>query len=319
MHAAGGAIADGPARRRRRKPIVDDLAATRRQHRHRASRAAARGHARDRRAGRGDRARRRSPTAPTCCCSARPTRSRRTRRRGRSRRRSRNGARGRLRASSLSWRGWSRSSRRAGPSPTASRPPSPGAPRTGSTRSSARATESSGALHLPPQRVSREGGAIDDMEPAPMGDVAGTIATFTIDRIAYSPSPPIVFAVVDFDGGGRLPVELTDVDADDAHDRRPGRDDVPQAVHRRRHPQLLLEGPPDPIRPAGRRIGGAHGLARHQGPGRDRRHGLHPLRRALGQGRRRPPHRRLRARRSRRPASTRTTSTRSGSAPRCRA
>jgi uncharacterized OB-fold protein len=75
--------------------------------------------------------------------------------------------------------------------------------------------ESSGALHLPPQRVSREGGAIDEMDPAPMSDVAGTIATFTIDRIAYSPSPPIVFAVVDFDGGGRLPIELTDVEADE--------------------------------------------------------------------------------------------------------
>jgi hydroxymethylglutaryl-CoA synthase len=74
---------------------------------------------------------------------------------------------------------------------------------------------SSGALHLPPVRVSRVGGAQDDMEPAPMSDVAGTIATFTIDRIAYSPSPPIVFAIVDFDDGGRLPIELTDVDADE--------------------------------------------------------------------------------------------------------
>jgi hydroxymethylglutaryl-CoA synthase len=75
--------------------------------------------------------------------------------------------------------------------------------------------QSSGALHLPPARVSREGGAIDEMERAPMSDVPGTVATFTIDRIAYSPSPPIVFAVVDFDGGGRLPIELTDVEADD--------------------------------------------------------------------------------------------------------
>jgi uncharacterized OB-fold protein len=48
-----------------------------------------------------------------------------------------------------------------------------------------------------------------------MSDVPGTIATFTIDRIAYSPSPPIVFAVVDFDQGGRLPIELTDVEVDD--------------------------------------------------------------------------------------------------------
>jgi hydroxymethylglutaryl-CoA synthase len=49
----------------------------------------------------------------------------------------------------------------------------------------------------------------------PMADVEGTIATFTVDRIAYSPSPPIVFAVVDFDGGGRLPIELTDATVED--------------------------------------------------------------------------------------------------------
>ena len=49
----------------------------------------------------------------------------------------------------------------------------------------------------------------------PMADVEGTIATFTVDRIAYSPSPPIVFAVVDFDGGGRLPIELTDAKVED--------------------------------------------------------------------------------------------------------
>ncbi len=72
----------------------------------------------------------------------------------------------------------------------------------------------SGALHMPPARVSMQGGAVDDMEPAVMADRVGTVVTFTVDRLAYSPSPPIVFAVVDFDGGGRFPVELTDVDAD---------------------------------------------------------------------------------------------------------
>jgi len=61
-----------------------------------------------------------------------------------------------------------------------------------------------GEVHLPPQ----PGDGVD----VPMADAAGTIATFTVDRLAYSPSPPVVFAVVDFDGGGRLPVELTDVD-----------------------------------------------------------------------------------------------------------
>lgn len=60
-----------------------------------------------------------------------------------------------------------------------------------------------GAVHLPPQP--------GDATAVPMADAVGTVVTSTIDRLAYSPSPPIVFAVVDFDGGGRLPVELTDV------------------------------------------------------------------------------------------------------------
>ena len=65
-----------------------------------------------------------------------------------------------------------------------------------------------GTIQLPPQ----PGG---HGEPVPMADVLGTIVTSTVDRLAWSPSPPVVFAVVDFDGGGRLPVELTDVDPAD--------------------------------------------------------------------------------------------------------
>ena len=62
-----------------------------------------------------------------------------------------------------------------------------------------------GAVRLPPS-------PLDDAR-RPMADAVGTIVTYTVDRLAYSPSPPVVFAVVDFDGGGRLPVELTDTDA----------------------------------------------------------------------------------------------------------
>ena len=61
-------------------------------------------------------------------------------------------------------------------------------------------------MHLPPLP--------GDDEAVPMADATGTIVTSTVDRLAYSPSPPVVFAVVDFDGGGRLPVELTDIDVD---------------------------------------------------------------------------------------------------------
>jgi uncharacterized OB-fold protein len=73
-----------------------------------------------------------------------------------------------------------------------------------------------GIIHLPPARVSSDGLHTDEMEPAPLADALGTVVTFTVDRMAYSPSPPIVFAVVDFDGGGRVPLELTDLDANEA-------------------------------------------------------------------------------------------------------
>lgn len=73
----------------------------------------------------------------------------------------------------------------------------------------------SGAVHLPPQRVSVKGGAVDDMELVPMADVEATVATFTIDRLAFSPSPPTIAVVIDFDGGGRFTSELTDADPDE--------------------------------------------------------------------------------------------------------
>ncbi|MCL2583419.1 MAG: OB-fold domain-containing protein [Streptosporangiales bacterium] len=54
----------------------------------------------------------------------------------------------------------------------------------------------------------------------PRSGTQGTIVTFTIDKLSYSLSPPLVFAIVDFDpapdgAGGRMPVELTDTDPDD--------------------------------------------------------------------------------------------------------
>ncbi len=135
------------------------------------------------------------------------------------------------------------------------------------------------AVHLPPSRVSMKGGAVDDMDPVDRADTEATIATYTIDRLAYSPSPPIVFAVLDFDGGGRFPVELTDVDPDtvDIGDRVAMT--FRQAVHRRRHPRLLLEGqagpdrrrplaarPVEPDSPNGRTAGPTGPIERTVGP-----------------------------------------------------
>lgn len=69
-----------------------------------------------------------------------------------------------------------------------------------------------GTVHLPAVRVCVECKAIDHMSEVPMADVPGTVATYTIDHLAFSPSPPVVAAVVDFDGGGRFSCQLTDVD-----------------------------------------------------------------------------------------------------------
>jgi 3-hydroxy-3-methylglutaryl CoA synthase/uncharacterized OB-fold protein len=67
-----------------------------------------------------------------------------------------------------------------------------------------------GRVHVPPTRVCSACHAVDKMERAPLAGKSGTVATYTVDRLAYSPSPPMIDAVVDFDGGGRCALELTD-------------------------------------------------------------------------------------------------------------
>jgi hydroxymethylglutaryl-CoA synthase len=67
-------------------------------------------------------------------------------------------------------------------------------------------------VHLPPVRVCRNCGATDEMDAAPVAALDGTIVTHTVDHLAYSPSPPMIQAVVDVDGGGRCTVEVTDAE-----------------------------------------------------------------------------------------------------------
>ncbi|HEX2040802.1 MAG TPA: OB-fold domain-containing protein [Acidimicrobiales bacterium] len=66
--------------------------------------------------------------------------------------------------------------------------------------------------HLPPARVCLQCHAVDRMVPERLADVPATVATYTVDRLTYSLNPPVVIAVIDFDGGGRYQCELTDVD-----------------------------------------------------------------------------------------------------------
>ena len=103
-------------------------------------------------------------------------------------------------------------SRRAGPSPTG--PPRPPSFRTDGVE--VRLLRQPGRVRLRPPAavagVAWRSGSVDQMTPVRMADVPATIATFTVDRLAYSLSPPVVAAVIDFDGGGRFQCELTDVD-----------------------------------------------------------------------------------------------------------
>jgi len=69
-----------------------------------------------------------------------------------------------------------------------------------------------GTGHLPPQRVCVKCGALDQSKEESYADTLGTVTTYTLDHLAYSLQPPVVAAIIDFEGGGRLSCELTDVD-----------------------------------------------------------------------------------------------------------
>jgi hydroxymethylglutaryl-CoA synthase len=112
----------------------------------------------------------------------------------------------------LTWRGMLRREPPRRPDPA--RPTAPASHRGEAWKYafSASRCQACGRRHLPPQRVCLECHTIDQMELERLADVPGTIATYTLDRLAFSLNPPVVVAVVDFDGGGRFQCELTDVD-----------------------------------------------------------------------------------------------------------
>lgn len=72
-----------------------------------------------------------------------------------------------------------------------------------------------GAGHVPPQRVCVKCAAVDKMQPESFVEKPLKVATYTLDHLAYSLQPPVVAAVVDFDGGGRMRCELTDVEPEE--------------------------------------------------------------------------------------------------------
>ena len=115
-------------------------------------------------------------------------------------------------ATFLAWRGLITREPPRRPDPLApAAPPSYRSARWKYSFSGSRCTSCS-TLHLPPVRVCVGCGAVDEMSIESLREVNATVATHTIDRLAFTPNPPLVNAVIDFDGGGRFSCELTDVD-----------------------------------------------------------------------------------------------------------
>lgn len=73
-----------------------------------------------------------------------------------------------------------------------------------------------GTPQYPYQRVcvNPNCGAIDEMEDYHFSDKRGRLTTYTGDNLAYSPLPPAIYGVIDFDEGGRYCFDITDTDLD---------------------------------------------------------------------------------------------------------
>lgn len=67
-----------------------------------------------------------------------------------------------------------------------------------------------GNIEYPPQRVCVYCQSRDNFEDVRFSDKRGKVFTFTHDNLASGIDPPITFAVVDFEGGGRIVSEMTD-------------------------------------------------------------------------------------------------------------
>jgi 3-hydroxy-3-methylglutaryl CoA synthase len=73
-----------------------------------------------------------------------------------------------------------------------------------------------GTLQIPKSNicVNPNCNAMHTQEPHPFADAAGRINSYTADRLTYSPSPPACYGMIQFEGGGRMMLDFTDVDAE---------------------------------------------------------------------------------------------------------
>lgn len=71
-----------------------------------------------------------------------------------------------------------------------------------------------GTPQFPPQRicVNPSCGAIDEMDEYPFADKNGKLFTYTADHASPCLDAPLIYGIIDFDGGGRFVFEFTDID-----------------------------------------------------------------------------------------------------------
>lgn len=74
-----------------------------------------------------------------------------------------------------------------------------------------------GQVHFPPSRISYTQGApaLDTQDPYPMADLQGSVLSWSAEALSFYMAPPHQYGQVDFDGGGRILMEFTDVSPGD--------------------------------------------------------------------------------------------------------
>ena len=72
-----------------------------------------------------------------------------------------------------------------------------------------------GTVQYPRQRycVNPECNALDSQDDYPFAERGGTLMSYTADALTYSPDPPTYFGMVQFDGGGRMLMDFTEIEA----------------------------------------------------------------------------------------------------------
>lgn len=76
-----------------------------------------------------------------------------------------------------------------------------------------------GDVHFPPSRLtySMEGAALDTQDAHPLADRPGRVLSWSAESLSAYMAPPHHYGQIDFEGGGRLLMEFTDVAKGDVH------------------------------------------------------------------------------------------------------